>query len=81
MSKQIDLKCPWLAAEEITASVVKWLVRERDRVEIDQDIMVMLLDDSEFLLPSPVDGIIKAVLAEPGEAIEPDQVLAIIELE
>ena len=81
MSKQIDLKCPWLAAEEVTAKVIKWLVREGDWVEIDQDIMVMLLDNSEFLLPSPVDGVIKAILAEPGDPIEPDQVLAIIELE
>jgi 2-oxoglutarate dehydrogenase E2 component (dihydrolipoamide succinyltransferase) len=79
--KQVDLKCPWLAAEETTAKVVKWLVREGTQVEIDQDIMVMLLDDTEFLLPSPVDGRVKAVLAEPGELIEPDQVLAIIEIE
>jgi pyruvate/2-oxoglutarate dehydrogenase complex dihydrolipoamide acyltransferase (E2) component len=81
MSRLVDLKCPWLAVEDVTAKVLRWLVAEQDRVEIDQDIMVMLLDGEEFLLPSPIDGIIKTVLAEPGELIEPDQVLAIIRLE
>jgi pyruvate/2-oxoglutarate dehydrogenase complex dihydrolipoamide acyltransferase (E2) component len=81
MSKQVDLKCPWLAAEETTAKVLRWLVVEGDQVEIDQDIMVMFLDSAEFVLPSPIDGRIKNILAEPGDLIEPDQVLAVFLLD
>lgn len=81
MSKQVNIKCPWLAAEEITARVVRWLVVKQERIEIDQDIMIMLLGDDEFVLPSPDDGRIKNILADPGDTIEPDQVLAIIEID
>jgi pyruvate/2-oxoglutarate dehydrogenase complex dihydrolipoamide acyltransferase (E2) component len=77
MIKQVDLKCQWLALEETTAKVLRWLVMEGDRVEIDQDIMAMFLNGAEFVLPSPVDGMIKSILAEPGDLIEPDQVLAV----
>lgn len=78
--KEILIKCPWLAAEEANAEVIKWLVKESEMVEIDQDIMVMLLNGVEFFLPSPVDGTVVSINAEPGDLIEPDQVLAVIEL-
>jgi biotin carboxyl carrier protein len=81
MSREIDLKCPWLLAEEVPAKVLRWLVAKQDHVEIDQDIMVMLLDNKEFFLPSSVDGIIKTIMVEPGECIDPDQILAVIELD
>ncbi|MGE5581935.1 MAG: biotin/lipoyl-containing protein [Bacillota bacterium] len=78
--EQIELKCPWLVAEEGTAEVGRWLVAEAETVEIDQDILVMLLDGEEFLLPSPVDGTIISLLVEPGDPVGPEQALAIIEL-
>jgi biotin carboxyl carrier protein len=81
MSREVELKCPWLAAEELTAKVLRWLVAEQDRIEIDQDIMVMELDGEEFIMPSPMDGVLRSILAQPGDWIEPDQGLAIVELE
>lgn len=67
--------------EDGTAEVVRWLVTENEVVEIDQDIMVMLLNNKEFFLPSPVDGTISSFLVGPGDLIEPDQLLAVIEVE
>jgi biotin carboxyl carrier protein len=81
MNREINLKCSWLAAEEVQAKVLRWLVVEQDHVEIDQDVMVMLLGKNEFLLPSPLDGVIKSILVEPGDFIDPDQVLAVIEMD
>jgi pyruvate/2-oxoglutarate dehydrogenase complex dihydrolipoamide acyltransferase (E2) component len=81
MSKTVILKCPWLAADGSSAKVLHWLVTEGQTVEIDQDIMVMQLNQEEFLLPASEDGVIQSLLVEPGEWIEPDQELAIIEIE
>ena len=78
-NREITLKCQWLAAEAAEAEVVRWLVKEQDHVEIDQDIMVMLLNNEEFLLPSPVDGVIKTIMVDPGDFIEADQGLAVID--
>ncbi len=80
MKKEISLKCPWLVVEGGTAEVLSWLIEKGQRVEIDQDIMLMLLvNGEEFRLPAPVDGIIISLEVEPGDIIEPDQVIAIIE--
>jgi biotin carboxyl carrier protein len=80
MSKTVVLKCPWLAAEGLSAKVLQWLVTEGQTVAIDQDIMLMQLDQEEFLLPASEDGVVQSLLVEPGDWIEPDQELAIIEI-
>jgi pyruvate/2-oxoglutarate dehydrogenase complex dihydrolipoamide acyltransferase (E2) component len=81
MKREIEVKCQWLAVEEIDARVLRWLVAEGGHVEIDQDIAVLLLDNREFLLPAPVDGTIKTITAENGDPVDPDQVLAVIEID
>lgn len=78
--RSIELKFPWLSEENPVIRIKKWLVTVGDTVEIDQDLAVMLVDNEEFLLPSPTDGYIKSIIAEPGEIIETDQALAEIDL-
>ena len=81
MNREIQIKCQWLATEEASAKVLRWLVAEHDHVEFDQDIAILLLDNSEFPLPSPVDGVVKTIMAESGDPIDPDQVLAVVEMD
>ncbi len=78
MKRELNLNCPWLISEEKPVQFVRWLVSENDPIEIDQDILVVLLDDGEFIVPSPVDGILQSIMVEPGDIIAPDQVLAVI---
>ncbi|HBF38077.1 MAG TPA: hypothetical protein DDW50_12225 [Firmicutes bacterium] len=81
MKREISIKCQWLNTEETPAKVIRWLVAEGDHVEIDQDILVILLTEGEFVVPSPVDGMIQTIIAEPGEIIDPDQELAVIRID
>ncbi len=81
MKREINLNCPWLIAEEKPAKLIRWLVAEHDHIEIDQDIMVVLLGDGEFVVPSPVDGTLQTIMVEPGDIIDPDQVLAVITID
>ena len=80
MKRQISVKCQWLNTEETPAKVIRWLVAEGDPVEMDQDILVILLNEGEFVVPSPVDGTVQTIMAEPGEIIDPDQELVIIQI-
>ena len=78
MKREVNFKCPWLITEEAPVEILRWLVGEKDHVEIDQDMLILLLGEGEFIVPSPVDGTIQSILAEPGDMIDPDQVLAVI---
>jgi biotin carboxyl carrier protein len=78
MKREINLNCPWLITEEKPVKFIRWLVSEEDHIEMDQDIMVILLNDEEYVVPSPVDGTIQTIMAEPGDIIDPDQALAVI---
>jgi pyruvate/2-oxoglutarate dehydrogenase complex dihydrolipoamide acyltransferase (E2) component len=78
--KQIDLKLPWFSPDLTTARVVEWLVKVGDQVEIDQDLLNLKIDGEDFVLPSPLDGIVLEILVEPEDLIEVDQVLATLEL-
>lgn len=75
----IEIKMPLLGADEPVAEVVTWLVPVGTVVEIDQDLLELNLDGASFILPSPLDGILRTTLVEPGELVATDQVLAVIE--
>ncbi|HEY8464906.1 MAG TPA: biotin/lipoyl-containing protein [Bacillota bacterium] len=77
-NRQIEVKMPWLTPKEVEIQVVRWLVAPGDRVEIDQDILELTVDQEKFILPSPLDGVLLEVEVEPGDYLATDQVLAII---
>ncbi len=74
----IELKFSWLFEDSPLIKIKKWLVSEGDRVEIDQDIAVVMIQDQEFIFPSPADGFIQSILVKPGEIIDTEQILAVI---
>ena len=78
-NKVIPLKVPWLSENEVRVEVVSWLVAASDRVEIDQDLLELLVDGEQFILPSPLDGILLEVMVLPGDLLAPGEVVAEIE--
>jgi pyruvate/2-oxoglutarate dehydrogenase complex dihydrolipoamide acyltransferase (E2) component len=78
--KKIDVKFPWFSPEVTTARVIECLVKVGDRVEIDQDLLNLKIEGEDFILPSPLDGIVLEILVEPEDWVEVDQVLATLEL-
>jgi pyruvate/2-oxoglutarate dehydrogenase complex dihydrolipoamide acyltransferase (E2) component len=80
-TKTIEIKMPWLAPlEDPDIQVVEWLVAPGSTVEIDQDMLKLLVDGAEFVLPAPVDGVLTTILVEPEETVTTDQVLATVVL-
>jgi dihydrolipoamide dehydrogenase len=79
--KTIEIKMPWLAPlEEPDIRVLEWLMAPGATMEIDQDLLKLSVDDAEFILPAPVDGVLNTILVEPGEVVATDQVLAVVTL-
>jgi pyruvate/2-oxoglutarate dehydrogenase complex dihydrolipoamide acyltransferase (E2) component len=66
--------------EEPDIQVVEWLVAPGTLVEIDQDLVKLTVEGTDFVLPSPVDGVLTEILVEPQEVVATDQVLAIVDL-
>lgn len=75
----VELKVPLLSGEEPLMTISRWLVKVGEQVEIDQDLVELEIDNEPFLLPSPLDGKLITIEAEPEDIIEPGQVLALIE--
>jgi pyruvate/2-oxoglutarate dehydrogenase complex dihydrolipoamide acyltransferase (E2) component len=78
--KQIEIKMPWMAPDDPAVEVVAWLVEPGTKIEIDQDLVRLWVDGAKFILPSPVDGILREILVEQGEIISVGQVMAVVDL-
>lgn len=59
-------------------TLVKWLVKEGDRVEADQNIAEVETDKAVVEIPSPKKGILLKVYHKEGETITVGEVLAVI---
>ena len=62
----------------VNGNVWKILVKEGDRVEKDQQIMILEAMKMEIDIVAPVSGTISKILTEPSKAVEEGQVLAVI---
>lgn len=80
-AEYIEVKMPWLAPEEPVVEVDKWLVEPGQRLEIDQDILQLLVNGAEFMLPSPVDGELTQCCVTPKESLYEGQILAVVRID
>ena len=60
---------PQLGESVVEGTVGKWHVSVGDRVEKDQAVVEMLTDKADSEVPSPVAGIVVAILAEEGATV------------
>ena len=70
---------PWLVPEVTSTVVIKWLITVGDRIVIDQDLLELECDGERVVLPCPEDGIVRSFLVTPGDSVNPDDPLAVIE--
>ena len=66
---------------EITGKVWKILVKQGDKVEEDQPIMILESMKMEIPVPAPENGTIAEILVEEDEAVEEGQAVAILDEE
>ena len=60
-------------------SIVRVLVSEGDEVAVGDVLLVLEAMKMENELQAPISGVVKAIYAEPGQAVEMNAVLAEIE--
>jgi len=71
-----DVKLPELGESVVEATIGQWLVKEGDRVELDQPLVEVTTDKADAELPSPVAGVVEQILAAEGDTVAVGTVVA-----
>ncbi len=77
----MDFKLPDIGEGIAEGEILKWLVKEGDRVIEDQPLFEVMTDKATVEIPSPRAGIIKKILAAEGQVIPVESVVVVIEEE
>ncbi len=77
MSTKVTM--PQLGESVVEGTVGKWHVRVGDRVEKDQAVVEILTDKADSEVPSPVGGVVSAILVEEGAVVRVGEALVEID--
>ncbi len=75
MSKEFLL--PELAESVVEGEIVKWLIREGERVEEDQPVVEVMTDKVTVELPSPFAGVLEKQLVKEGDVVPVNEPIAL----
>jgi len=78
---QVELVMPKMGESIMEATILNWLKKEGDRVEMDETILEIATDKVDSEVPSPVEGTISKILFPVDETVAVGSVIAIIETE
>lgn len=76
---QIDLIMPKMGESIMEATILKWLKKEGDSVDIDETVLEVATDKVDSEIPSPVKGRISKILFKENEVVAIGKVIAHIE--
>ena len=65
----VDIVMPQMGESVVEGTILKWLVKEGDRIEKDQPIVEISTDKIDTEAPSPVRGVIKNILYPEGTTL------------
>jgi len=74
----MNFKLPDIGEGIHEGEIVKWLVKQGEKVAADQPMVEVMTDKATVEIPSPVAGTIDTVFAKEGETIEVGKVLVVI---
>jgi 2-oxoglutarate dehydrogenase E2 component (dihydrolipoamide succinyltransferase)/2-oxoisovalerate dehydrogenase E2 component (dihydrolipoyl transacylase) len=75
----VEVIMPQMGESVVEGTIIRWMVKEGDRVEKDQSIVEISTDKVDTEVPSPASGIMKQILRKEQETIPVGTVLAMIE--
>src|SRR3970282_887318 len=75
----VEVIMPQMGESVVQGTILRWMVKEGDRVEKDQSIVEISTDKVDTEVPSPVSGIMKQILRKEQETIPVGTVIATIE--
>lgn len=76
---QVELIMPKMGESIMEATILKWLKKEGDTVELDETILEIATDKVDSEIPSPVEGKIVKILHQEDEVVEIGKAIALIE--
>jgi len=74
-----EVRVPTLPESVTDATVLSWHKKAGDSVSRDENLLDLETDKVVLEVPSPIDGVLKEVLADTGTVVTSDDVLAVIE--
>ena len=78
---KFELVMPKMGESIIEATILNWVKKEGDTVEVDDTIVEIATDKVDSEVPSPVAGTIEKIMFEPDETVEVGKTIAIINTE
>lgn len=78
---KFELVMPKMGESIIEATILNWVKKEGDQVEVDDTIVEIATDKVDSEVPSPVAGTIEKILFETDDTVEIGKVIAIINTE
>lgn len=78
---QVELIMPKMGESIMEATILRWVKKEGDEVEMDETILEIATDKVDSEVPSPVDGTIAKILFQEEETVAIGEVIAVIETE
>jgi 2-oxoglutarate dehydrogenase E2 component (dihydrolipoamide succinyltransferase) len=77
-SMSITVELPSLGESVVEGTIARWLVKQGDRVEVDQPLVEVTTDKVDAEIPSPTAGVIEKILVEEGDVVPVGGQLALI---
>jgi pyruvate/2-oxoglutarate dehydrogenase complex dihydrolipoamide acyltransferase (E2) component len=75
----LEFRLPARSGEQEYSTIQSWLKRIGDRVEAGEALVEVDTDKATEVVAAPVSGTIADILAEEGDEVKADSVLAIID--
>ncbi len=77
----VAVELPNLGESVVEGTVSRWLVKEGDRVEVDQPLVEVTTDKVDAEIPAPIAGVIAKILVAEGQTVAVGAALVMIEAE
>ncbi len=75
----IEIRVPTLPESVTDATVLGWHKKTGEQVRRDENLLDLETDKVVLEVPAPADGVLSRILAEEGQLVEADDVLALLE--
>lgn len=74
----VELVMPKMGESIMEATILKWVKKVGEKVEVDETILEIATDKVDSEVPSPVEGIIQEIRFQEEETVEVGKVIAVI---
>ncbi|NMC42352.1 MAG: 2-oxo acid dehydrogenase subunit E2 [candidate division Zixibacteria bacterium] len=64
-----EVVVPQMGESVLEGTIVEWKVAKGDKVKVNQPLVEIMTDKVNVELPSPVEGVMDDILAQPGEVV------------